>query len=917
MPLVFLPWGIEWWLRRNLTRRIFSDVHFLQKTLEKGLAQHRLLERVLRILRAGLLLFLIFYLAGPRLRSSVGAQGEEGWDVLLAMDLSYSMSARWQGESLWSWAQKLAQGVLADLGPQDRAGVIFFSDRVEAGSRGVGRDFTQILRLIRSHAASYRQTDFRLALEEAYRQLGPASGRRRAILLFSDHAAHGFGESPVERKLSRSWLEGVPGYDSSIGHLGVLWPPIAQNAYIQNVVWQIPPRKGAAAELRMQAMLWGTSGRPAWPSQLWLFGNPRAQQGVSLRPGRAQTVLWRVEAGTGSFVHGALRLQKDELSMDDVYYFAVPLESSLKILCVDGDRKFSERLSETYFFRSAVASQGPLSSHRLEVLPPEEAAGADLAGYDVVLLANLERVDPAWASRLVQFVRGGGGLWVTLGDRVVPEGYAPLSEILPGFPLHPLGLPEPGEELQPAFWKDFEWQGSRVFQIYRTALRDQARVLMRLQGGMPVWLERDFGRGMVLLWTSSLDRDWTNWPLRPMYLPWVREGLQRLVPLQEEWRKEIFVGQSWVRGFREPVVSRVRVQPPSGPAESLAVDSDGRLRVGPFSHPGLYEISYRTPRGWKQEILAVNLDPSRESDLTPSQSVPWERLHFARFAQEWQGRLSGRPVRRPLAFAVVGLFGVETLLVILAGFRKRRLWGTGALGMAIVLGASASQGLRAEELIWTQLRQGESWDPYPEVHRDILAFLESTTSVDPEPERRIAGLDSAQDLQRAHFLVWAGHSASPPFSNEQALRLRNFLIAGGTLWIEDVSGQAVSSFDEIVRRELKKVFPEEGLRILPSDHPVYRSFYLLRSLGGRRMVAPYLEGISWEGRTCVLYSRNDILGAWKKDPLGNFLYPCVPGAEPQRLEAMKLTANLILYALTGTYKLDPVHQPFIERKLQR
>ena len=39
--------------------------------------------------------------------------------------------------------------------------------------------------------------------------------------------------------------------------------------------------------------------------------------------------------------------------------------------------------------------------------------------------------------------------------------------------------------------------------------------------------------------------------------------------------------------------------------------------------------------------------------------------------------------------------------------------------------------------------------------------------------------------------------------------------------------------------------------------------------------------------------------------------------ENQRLQAMKLTVNIIMYALTGTYKLDAIHSPFIKEKLKK
>ncbi|MBA3052937.1 MAG: DUF4159 domain-containing protein, partial [Candidatus Omnitrophica bacterium] len=70
------------------------------------------------------------------------------------------------------------------------------------------------------------------------------------------------------------------------------------------------------------------------------------------------------------------------------------------------------------------------------------------------------------------------------------------------------------------------------------------------------------------------------------------------------------------------------------------------------------------------------------------------------------------------------------------------------------------------------------------------------------------------------------------------------------------------------------------------------------------------------GRWVIVYSRNDIFGAWARDESGRFIYSCYPGGEAQRLEAVKITVNIVMYSLTGTYKKDIIHRDFIERKLK-
>lgn len=222
-----------------------------------------------------------------------------------------------------------------------------------------------------------------------------------------------------------------------------------------------------------------------------------------------------------------------------------------------------------------------------------------------------------------------------------------------------------------------------------------------------------------------------------------------------------------------------------------------------------------------------------------------------------------------------------------------------------------------DRFVFTQLKYEGNWDIYPEVYREILNFLHLTTSMKILPERRIITLDNGL-LFSSPFLIILGQENFPVLKEKEVETLNRYLKGGGIIFIEDSSGQKGGNFDKAIRREFSRILPNgEWIKLPKEEHPVFRSFYLLRTVGGRRIVNNYLEGINLSGRTAVIYSQNDLFGAWAKDRLGNYLYSCIPGGETQRLEAIKLTANIFLYVLTGTYKTDYIHQPFIKEKLRR
>jgi len=227
-----------------------------------------------------------------------------------------------------------------------------------------------------------------------------------------------------------------------------------------------------------------------------------------------------------------------------------------------------------------------------------------------------------------------------------------------------------------------------------------------------------------------------------------------------------------------------------------------------------------------------------------------------------------------------------------------------------------SYASQRDRFVFTQLQYDGLWDPYPEIHTEILNFLTLTTSIVSIPERRVVKATD-RELFSFHFVVMLNGGTFNGFKQQEIEMLRRFLNGGGILFIDDNSGITNSEFDRKIRREFEKIFPDKEFTKVPVDHALYKSFYLLRNIAGRNLNKNYLEEIKIDGRTAVIYSQNDIFGAWAKDKFGNYFYECIPGGEEQRFEAQKLTLNIIVFPLTGTYKTDVIHKPFIEQKLGR
>jgi len=252
-------------------------------------------------------------------------------------------------------------------------------------------------------------------------------------------------------------------------------------------------------------------------------------------------------------------------------------------------------------------------------------------------------------------------------------------------------------------------------------------------------------------------------------------------------------------------------------------------------------------------------------------------------------------------------------------FLRRLLQGvvevSAGLGIHTILAPRAEALPASNTFTLAQLEyRGGQWDPRPLATIPLMQEARLRTSVETRDERQVVTLRDPA-LFSYPFLYMTGERSFTPFSDEELVILRRYLLFGGILLIDDARGNKGQDFDTSVRREVARVFPDRPLRILSPDHTVFRAFYLVRTIGGVRLVNPYLEGVQVEDRTPLLYCQNGLGAAWERDYLGNWVSTCHPGGEAQRLEAFKLGVNCVLYALTVNYKQDLIHIPFIRKKL--
>jgi hypothetical protein len=359
----------------------------------------------------------------------------------------------------------------------------------------------------------------------------------------------------------------------------------------------------------------------------------------------------------------------DRLAADNASFRSLDVLDRIRVLLIDGDPAAdaaAEGLAgETDFLRIALSPREFDTPDRKSLIQTDVTtvyglARVNLPDYNAVVLANVGELPPGLVEELKTAVRSEGkGLLIFLGDRVSREHYNKLlgtqAGLLPGT-VEP-GFIENREDEKEGFGLSTDdlvhpivsFFASREMREYLARPRfyralpvsvgpkpggaaaaggppskkpsaggvkgDDVGVVARFATGHPAIVERRLGRGSVVLFASSADKDWTDFPLRPAYLPVVRRATQH-VTLGRRPRRTIAVHDRILDLMGLPAGKQVTVRNPRAgvrkvTSEPAATGDFVQVEYAGTDFAGFYEL---LPEGGRASYFAAN-SPRKESVL--------------------------------------------------------------------------------------------------------------------------------------------------------------------------------------------------------------------------------------------------------------------------------------------------------------
>jgi hypothetical protein len=565
-------------------------------------------------------------------------------------------------------------------------------------------------------------------------------------------------------------------------------------------------------------------------------------------------------------------------------------------------------LSEVYYLRRALEADSQLTIDKLDMLLKMQVSALILP--DSTALTASEKDD------LLKWVQDGGFLIRFAGPHLAAAGEDD--------PLLPVPLRSGQRAMEGAMtWEKPVHLGeiSQQSPLYglpvpqdttvtRQVLADPTpevfeKTWLQLEDGTPLVTGSKMDKGTLVLVHTTAGPDWSNFCYSGLFV----EALQRMVSLSNG------ISNYKAQTTLPPLLlldGFGKLSAPDSKTLTTPLTPGQDFTPSPQTPPGLY--------GSAQEFSAFNLGEA----LPPMKAL--KDIPAAVTVETYQktDEVDLKPI----------LLKWALLLLLADTLATLRLRGV-MMFLALMLCAAPAQAME---------------DPVNLVSGLYLAYIETgDQDIDRTSYNGMTGLGdviSARTTAKVKGVValnpdsdnlvfypviyWPMAERQENLSLTAANNIQNYLSQGGIILFDtrdrqfggsDTGATQSSTPGARKLRELTQSLEIPELMEIPRDHILTRSFYLMDDFPGR-----YDGGKMWvekepsprhDGITSVIIGANDWAAAWSKDANDQARFMIEPGGERQREMAYRFGVNLVMVALTGNYKADQIHTPYILERLGR
>jgi hypothetical protein len=384
----------------------------------------------------------------------------------------------------------------------------------------------------------------------------------------------------------------------------------------------------------------GTSDVQNHVVSVYQDGSRVGQKGVDIRAGQSLETEFSLVPKHAGFLEGKIELEDDDLEFDNTRFFTVHIPEELHALLVGNT-------ADLMYLRLTLATRIADSSASIKInqISYDHFSSSQLNNIDVVVFAALHELTHDQSLALKTFLQIGGGMLFFPGGQTTINGFnnsiaSPLgiSTVMNSEDTltvhtahsfiefdkvdlrHPIfaGMFEEAEVKKSAAAAHIQrvLESPRVSNSLHFIPTPKSRSIITLTNGFPFLLEEQVGSGHILLFSVAANREWSDFPVKGLFVPLVHRSLAYLAQGTTIERSPM-VGEEIAIPLRMSSPSKITIMKPGNLevyVDPEQVSAEKSIRFSSDDLPGIYTV---TSHNSILEKFAVNIDPD-ESNTTPS-----------------------------------------------------------------------------------------------------------------------------------------------------------------------------------------------------------------------------------------------------------------------------------------------------------
>jgi hypothetical protein len=637
----------------------FSTLRFLRVSVQKTRRKKQVHDLLLMVIRAAVLLLIAAGLAKPAVTKLSALWGGANSAVAIILDNSASMGMIDHDRPRFDTASAAALQILDELKDNDEAALFITGGPAYPELGKLYHSQEQIRQILTQSHVSYERADLANEVHKARSLLAKSTAPNKQIYVITDMQKVSWGtwkddagvkqagsikkeEETVNGDISTPGKESTPTLDDETLRIPIIFIDCNRapkpNVAVQGLELEAEvPVAGLPVKATVE-LLNTSSVSQQRVVELHVDGNKESSSPeLGLPPGGRVKHDFLFTFKSGGLHRGEVRLVGDDGSKyDDRRFFDKQVDQSIPVALVKAQPHEIPYLDDAFYLENALsAGQSAGWAIRITTLLAGDLLSEPLSNYKVIFCVNLPAPNSDVAQRLRNYVAEGGNLVWIAGDDVNPEAYNQMNEqaqdqLLPA-PLVDVRASGVGnnrdswrinyiDKQYPALSRFVEppslYESVLVYKHVRMATAEsaEARLLARLDDGEPLLVIRKVGGGNVLMLGTGVRVNWTNLPLRPIFLPLIARLTFELSGAEQEHHVAL-AGAPLVLKFEKALQPiGVEVITPAGETMRLTTaaieDNKGQIfRYANTHEIGIYLLRLLDVARAGPIAYAVNLDP--------------------------------------------------------------------------------------------------------------------------------------------------------------------------------------------------------------------------------------------------------------------------------------------------------------------